>query len=243
MISLFKKEISIFFGSSIGYIIIGLFLITNSLVLWSSYSQFNILDYGYANMDMFFYISPLLLLLFIPALSMRIFSEEYNSGTIETLLTKPISIFKIVLSKFLAVFSLVFLAILPTMIFYVTSIYFIGETVGNIDLASIFGSYIGLILLSALFISISIFTSSQTSSQITSFITAIILCLLFYYGFDLLSEISFINDFDLAVKKCGISYHYSFLSKGLIRLSDLIYFFSMIFFFLKINTDLIINKK
>ena len=174
MISLFKKEISVFFGSFIGYIIIGLFLITNSIILWSDYSTLNILDYGYANMDLFFSLSPLLLILLVPGLSMRIFTEEYNTGTIETLLTKPISLFKIVLSKYFAVFFLVLIAILPTLLFYVTTLYFLGETIGNIDLASIFGSYIGLILLSSLFVSISVFSSVLTTNQITSFIIAII---------------------------------------------------------------------
>ncbi len=243
MISLFKKEISVFFGSFIGYIIIGLFLITNSIILWSDYSALNILDYGYANMDMFFSLAPLLLILLVPALSMRIFTEEYNTGTIEILLTKPISLFKIVLSKYFAVFFLVLIAILPTILFYVTTLYFLGETVGNIDLASIFGSYIGLILLSSLFVSISIFSSVLTANQITSFITAIILCLLFYYGFDMLSELPFFNFIDLTIKKFGISYHYNFLSKGLIRISDIIYFLSMTLLFLKINTEIIKNKR
>ena len=90
MIALYKKELSVFFSTIIGPLIIGLFLLINGLLLWSNISQFNILENAYASMDAFFKLSPLLFLLFIPAISMRTFSEEYSAGTIETLITKPI---------------------------------------------------------------------------------------------------------------------------------------------------------
>ena len=124
MITLYKKEISVFFSTIIGYLIIGLFLLISSLILWHDISEINILDNAYASMDSFFSIAPLLFLLFIPAVSMRVFSEEFNAGTIETLITKPISSFEIVTAKFFAVLSLVIFAILPT-ITYVISIYFL----------------------------------------------------------------------------------------------------------------------
>ena len=166
----------------------GGFLLVNSVLLWSDLSQLNILDYGYADMDIFFEISPLLFLLFIPAVGMRIFTEEYANGTMETLVTKPITSFQIVLGKFLAVFSLVLFAIIPTLI-YVISIYYIGENIGNLDLAGILGSYFGLILLCALFSSVSIYASSIANNQIISFVLAILLNTLFYFGFDVLSEL------------------------------------------------------
>ena len=122
MIALFRKEISVFFSTLIGYLIIGIFLLINSILLWSDFSDMNILSYGYADMDIFFTTAPLFFLLFIPAISMRIFTEEYSSGTIETLITKPITSLQIILAKFLAVFVLVLFAILPTLI-YVVSIY------------------------------------------------------------------------------------------------------------------------
>jgi len=241
MITLFKKEISVFFGTLIGYLIIAIFLLVNGLMLWTDMSQFNILGYGYANMDMFFIVSPLLFLLFIPAISMRIFAEEYNSGTIEILLTKPISVFQIVAAKYLAVLALACLSIFPTII-YVISIYYLGETIGNLDLASIFGSYLGLIFLSSLFSSFSVFSSALSSSQVISFIISILLCTLFYFGFDLLSELSFFHSFDLLIQKIGISYHYQNLSKGLLRLTDFVYFLSVSFLFLKLTESLIIEK-
>jgi len=235
MIAVFKKEVSVFFSTLIGHLIIGGFLLINSVLLWSDFSKINILDSGYADMDIFFEITPLLFLLFIPAVSMKMFAEEYANGTMETLVTKPINSFQIVLGKFLAVFSLVLFAIIPTLI-YVISIYYIGESVGNLDLAGILGSYFGLILLCALF-------SSIASNQIISFILAILLNTLFYFGFDVLSEFSFFQNIDLIIQQIGVSYHYEMMSKGLLKFSDIIYFLSFTFLFIKLTELVIIERK
>ena len=242
MITLFKKEISVFFGTLTGYLIIAIFLLVNGIILWYNSNKFSIIENGYANMDMFFIVSPILFLLFIPALSMRVFAEEYNTGTIEIILTKPISVFQIVFAKYLAVLTLAFLSIFPTVI-YIVSIYYLGETVGNLDLASISGSYLGLILLTSLFSSISVFSSALSSNQIIAFIISIGLCVLFYLGFDLLSNLSFLDNSDILIEKAGISYHYQNLSKGLLRLTDLIYFLSITFLFLKLNEHIILIRK
>ena len=241
MIALFRKEISVFFSTPIGYLIIGIFLLINSILLWSDFSDMNILSYGYADMDIFFTSAPLFFLLFIPAISMRIFTEEYSSGTIETLITKPITSLQIILAKFLAVFILVLFAILPTLI-YVVSIYYLGESVGNLDLAGIMGSYFGLIFLCALFSAISIFASSLANNQIISFAFAILLSTLFYFGFDVLSELSIFKNFDLIIQQIGISFHYDMMSKGLVKLSDIIYFLSFTILFIKL-TELVITER
>ena len=241
MIALFRKELSVFFSTLIGYLIIGIFLLINSFLLWSDFSDMNILNYGYADMDIFFTTAPLFFLLFIPAISMRVFTEEYTSGTIETLITKPITSLQIVLAKFLAVFILVLFAILPTLI-YVVSIYYLGESVGNLDLAGILGSYFGLIFLCALFSAISIYASSLASNQIISFAIAILLSTLFYFGFDVLSELVFFQNFDLFIQQIGISFHYEMMSKGLVKLSDIIYFVSFTILFIKL-TELVINER
>jgi ABC-2 type transport system permease protein len=242
MITLFKKEVSVFFSTLIGYLIIGGFLLVNGVLLWSDFSKLNILDYSYADMDIFFEISPLLFLLFIPAVSMRVFTEEYANGTMETLATKPITSFQIVLGKFLSVFSLVLFAIIPTLI-YVISIYYLGETIGNLDLAGILGSYFGLIFLCALFSSVSIYASSIANNQIISFVLAILLNTLFYFGFDVLSELSFLQNIDLIIQKIGVSFHYEMMNKGLLRFSDIIYFLSFTFLFIKLTELVIIKKK
>ena len=242
MITLYKKEISIFFSTIIGYLIIGLFLLISSLFLWHDISEINILDNAYASMDSFFSIAPLIFLLFIPSVSMRVFSEEFNTGTIETLITKPISSFEIVTAKFFAVLSLVIIAILPT-ITYVISIYFLGETTGNLDLAAVVGSYIGLILLSSIFSSISVYASSLSSNQIVAFILAIIMSSFFFFGFDILSQLPYLQIVDLILQKIGISYHYNMMSKGLLKVSDLVYFMSVSLLFIKLTEAVIKNKK
>jgi len=241
MITLYKKEISIFFSTIIGYLIIGLFLLISSLILWHDISEINILDNAYASMDSFFSIAPLIFLLFIPSVSMRVFSEEFNTGTIETLITKPISSFEIVTAKFFAVLSLVIIAILPT-ITYVISIYFLGETTGNLDLAAVVGSYIGLLLLSSIFSSISVYASSLSSNQIVAFILAIIMSSFFFFGFDILSQLPYLQIVDLTLQKIGISYHYNMMSKGLLKLSDLVYFMSVSLLFIKLTEVVIKNK-
>ena len=241
MITLYKKEISIFFSTIIGYLIIGLFLLISSIILWHDISKINILDNAYASMDSLFSIAPLIFLLFIPSVSMRVFSEEFNTGTIETLITKPISSFEIVTAKFFAVLSLVIIAILPT-ITYVISIYFLGETTGNLDLAAVVGSYIGLILLSSIFSSISVYASSLSSNQIVAFILAIIMSSFFFFGFDILSQLPYLQIVDLTLQKIGISYHYNMMSKGLLKVSDLVYFMSVSLLFIKLTEVVIKNK-
>ena len=241
MIPLYKKEISVFFSSIIGYLIIGLFLFINSLILWHDISDINILDNAYANMDSLFSIAPLIFLIFIPAVSMRVFAEEFNSGTIETLMTKPITAFNIVLAKYLAVLSLILISIIPTII-YVVSIYFLGELIGNLDLASIVGSYIGLILLSSVFSAISVYASSLSSNQIVAFILAIIICSFFYFGLDFLCQVPLLLSVDLIIQKIGISFHYNMLSKGLIKLSDFIYFISVSLLFIKLTEGVIKSR-
>ena len=192
-------------------------------------------------MDFLFSIAPLIFLVFIPAVSMRVFAEEFNTGTIETLMTKPITAFNIVFAKYLAVLSLILISIIPTII-YVVSIYFLGEIIGNLDLASIVGSYIGLILLSSIFSAISVYASSLSSNQIVAFILAIIICSFFYFGLDLLSQVPLLLSVDLIIQKIGISFHYNMLSKGLIKLSDFVYFISVSLLFIKLTEGVIKSR-
>lgn len=241
MIALFKKEINIFFSSSIGYFIIGVFLLISSLFVWVFDSEFNILNYGYASMDSFFLLSPIIFLVFIPAINMHMFSQEYKTGTIEILLAKPISNMQIIMAKYLASITLIFLSIIPTFL-YVITIFQLGENIGNIDLAGTIGSYIGLFFMCALFSSINIFTSSVTSNQVTAFLFGILLNLLWFYGFDLISEIGWLTYFDLIIQKIGVSYHYQYMSKGLLRFVDIFYFVSVSFLFIKL-TQHVINKR
>jgi len=228
MIAIYKKEISLFFGSLSGQLIICVFLVINNLILWSDFSEFNILNNSYANMDVFFNIAPILFLFLIPAISMKTFSEEYNIGTIENIITKPIPIYKIILGKYFSVLTIVIVAIFLTFL-SVISLYFLGEELGNLDLPAIIGSYIALFLLSTVYTSISIFASTLTSNQIFAFIFGLLFSAFLFFGFSLLSSIAFLDPVNFVIQQFGLSYHYEIMSNGVLRISDFIYFFSMNF--------------
>ncbi|MBT8253026.1 MAG: gliding motility-associated ABC transporter substrate-binding protein GldG, partial [Bacteroidia bacterium] len=227
MVALFKKEINSFFSSPVGYLVIGLFLIISGLFLWVFKGEFNILDNGFADLNSFFYLAPWIFLFLIPALSMRAFSEESRQGTLEMLLTKPLSGFQIVFGKYLGVVFLSVIALLPTLL-YVYSVYQLGDPTGNLDSGSTIGSYIGLIFLVGSYTAIGIFASSLSSNQIVSFIIAVFLSFGMYIGFDGISDI--LPGYGL--DKFGMSSHYQSVSQGVIDTSDLIYFISLIFFFI-----------
>ena len=242
MIPLFRKEINQFFGSLTGLLTIILFLLVNALFLWIFSGDFNLLDFGFANMDSFFMLSPIIFLIFIPAICMRLFSEEFRSGTMENLLTKPIALWNVVFSKFLAANVLVLLAIFPTLIYFF-SIYFLGETIGNLDIGGIMGSYLGLFMLSSAFIGIGIFASSISPNQVVAFLIAIVCNAIIYYGFDVLSSISFLQNWDLYISNLGIASHFSRMSKGVIDSRDILYFLSVCFLFLMLSKTTIQLKR
>lgn len=231
MISILKKELNSFLGSLTGHLVIFVFLILNGLFLWVFPGSFNLLDAGYAGLDGFFFLAPWIFLFLIPALTMRLFSDELKSGTIELLLTKPISEFKLVLGKYLAGLLLCILAILPTLV-YLISIHYLGLPQGNFDGAATLGSYLGLILLASVYVSIGVFSSSLSDNQIVSFILAIMLCFFAYSGFELIASLFTQSGLELSVEKMGISYHYEAISRGVLDSRDLVYFLSISFLFL-----------
>ncbi len=231
MSALYFKELRSFLSSLIGYIVISVFLIINGLFLWVLPNEFNILDYGYANLDGLFILAPFVFLFLIPAISMRSFADEKKSGTDELLFTRPLSEMQIILAKYFASVSLVFLARIPTLIYYI-SVFHLGFPKGNIDSGSFWGSYIGLLFLAAAFTSIGIFASSLTSNQVISFVIAIVLNAFVYMGFEFIYSLELFGSFDLLIKSLGISDHYGSISRGVIDTRDLIYFLSIIFLFL-----------
>src|SRR3954468_21082064 len=188
MKSILLKEIKSFFGSPIGYLVIAIFLLLNGLFLWVFDGQYNILKSGFADLTPFFTISPWILIFLIPAVTMRSFSDEKKQGTLELLLTKPLSIWEIVNGKFLGSLFLIILAIVPTFI-YVKVISNLGLPEGNIDMGSTIGSYFGLLFLIAAYSAIGIFTSTLSENQIVAFIIAVFLCFFFYFGFEGLSTL------------------------------------------------------
>ena len=219
MIHVFKKEFNGFLHSLIAYLVIGIFLTAMGLLIWV-FPETSVLDYGYADLDTLFSMAPYVFTFLIPAITMKSFAEERKLGTLELLLTKPLTDWDIVLGKFLAAFALVVVALVPTLIYYF-SVVKLGNPVGNIDTAAIVGSYVGLLFLAAIFCAIGIFTSTLSNNQIVAFLLAAFFSFLMYTGFDSLS--SFAGSQALLMKQFGILYHYESLGKGLIDTRDIIY--------------------
>lgn len=232
MYTLYKKELATFFSSLTGYLTIAVFLILTGLMLWVFNGDLNIIDYGYAGIDGLFFIGPLLYLFLIPAITMRLIAEEQRGGTMETLMTHPLSDWTIVWAKFLAAWTLVFISLLPTLVYYF-SVYSLGYPhPGNIDTGSVIGSYFGLLLLGGAFVSIGLFCSSLTKNQIVSFIIAAVLSFALYMGFELLYGMGLFNgDTNLIVKGLGLKSHYDSISRGVIDTRDVVYFIGVIVIF------------
>lgn len=232
MKSIAFREIKSFFGSPIGYLVIAIFLLLNGLFLWIFDGEYNILQSGFADLTPFFTISPWILIFLIPAVTMRSFSDEKKQGTIELLLTKPLSVWQIVNGKFLGAFLLIVIAIIPTFI-YVYVVSSLGMPAGNIDMGSTMGSYFGLLFLVAAYTSIGIFTSTLSENQIVAFIVSVFLCFLFYYGFEGLTTL-FKSQSDI-IAQLGMDYHFKSMSRGVLDTRDILYFVSISIAFLSLT--------
>jgi ABC-2 type transport system permease protein len=223
MFSIFKKELRSFFSNATGYIVIGIFLIFTGLFLWVIPGEYNILDSGYANVDGLFYLAPWLFLFLCPAITMRLFAEEKQTGTWEILATKPISKMHIVLGKYFAGFVLVIIALLPVLLYYF-SVSNLAEPIGNVDSGAFWGSFIGLIFLAAIYVAIGTFASSLSKNQIISFVVAVVLSFSLYYGFEVLAGF-FTSGLSIQIlETLGIHSHYKSMSRGVIDSRDLLYF-------------------
>ena len=231
MLSIFLKEANSFFSSLIGYIVIGVFLVIMGLVMFV-FPDTSLLNYNYATLDQLFEIAPMIFVFLIPAITMRSFAEEQQAGTIELLVTRPITDLQIILGKYMASLLLVVFALLPTGLYYYT-VYQLGSPPGNLDSGAILGSYIGLFLLAGAFAAIGLFASSLSNNQIVAFILAAFLCFFIHWGFDFFSRLpAFVGKVDDVVQMFGIDYHYNSISRGLIDTRDIIYFFSVIALFI-----------
>ena len=240
MLAIFNKEIRSFFSSLTGYLVIGLFLVGCGLFLFVFSVSFNILDSGFADLKPFFSLAPWIFIFLIPAICMRSFSDEIRMGTMELLLTKPIGIWNLLLGKYLGILFLIFLAILPTFI-YVVSIGKLSSPAWNLDYGATLASYFGLLFLGACYAAIGIFASSLTSNQIVAFLVAVFLCFLMYFGFEGIANTGISGNNSYLIESFGISFHYQSISRGVLDSRDFIYFFSVIFLFLKF-TQLNLNR-
>lgn len=241
MFSIFSKELKSFFGSLTGYIVIGIFLAITGLLLWVIPGEYNIPESGYANVDGLFMIAPWLFLFLCPAISMRAFAEEKQSGTWELLVTKPVSSWQIVLGKYLSGVVVVLAALVPTVLNYFVVSY-LAEPVGNVDSGAFWGSFIGLGFLAAIYMSIGIFASSLTNNQVVSFVLAIVICFVLFYGFDVLAMFSTSGEVIGYVESLGINAHYKSVSRGVIDSRDLVYYLVVSFLFLLFTERKIAQK-
>ena len=232
MKALLFREIKSFFGSPIGYLVIAIFLILNGLFLWIFDGEYNILNSGFADLSPFFTISPWILIFLIPAVTMRSFSDEMKQGTLELLLTKPLSIWQIVNGKFFGAVLLIVIAIIPTFI-YVYVISSLGMPEGNIDLGSTIGSYFGLLFLISGYSAIGIFTSTLSDNQIVAFLLAVFLCFFFYFGFDGIAI--YLPSIENFISNLGMNSHFKSMSRGVIDTLDLLYFVSITILFLSLT--------
>lgn len=241
MITLLIKELSSFLSSLIGYIVIAVFLATIGLFMWVFPIDFNVFDQGYANIDGLFILGPWVFTFLAPAITMRSFAEEIRTGTIELLLTRPLSDWQIILAKFLAGFLLLIFALLPTLVYYYSVSQLAGPT--GVDTGGMWGSYIGLLLLGASFVAIGTFASAMTENQIVSFILAVFLSFICYQGFESISVILDNNLLETIISNLGMSEHYHSMSRGVIDTRDMLYFLSLIGFFLLLAKTKLESRK
>lgn len=236
MLAIIRKEISYFFSSLVGIVVLMIFLLVNSLFLWTIpiNDYLNIFSAGYASLEPLFTLAPWMYLILVPALTMHSLTEEKSTGTLELIITKPVSNNSLITAKFLASCIILLLTLAPTLL-YVGSVHFLAFPEGNIDLGAIIGSYLGLLLLGGSFIAIGIFSSSLANNQIVALILSISLSIFFYLGFDWIASFGTQNTTAFIIKQLGIQEHYNSISRGLLDSRDIVYYIVVILFFLSLS--------
>lgn len=241
MYAVFKRELFSLLNSLMAYITIGVFLLACGLLLWF-FPDTSILDYGYAELSSFFSLAPFLFLFLIPAVTMRSFAEERREGTYILLATRPITDWQIIFAKYLACFVLLIFALVPTLIYFYT-VYHLALPVGNIDTGALIGSYIGLLLLGAAYLSIGIFASSITKNQVVAFALAVFMCFIAYSGFDAMSQIFGLRSLENIFLSLSVNEHYQSISRGVLDTRDLVYFITFVMAFLGLTKLVIGGRK
>jgi ABC-2 type transport system permease protein len=225
MFAIFKKELNSFLNSLLGYIVLAVFLTAIGLIFWV-FPDTNVLDYGFADMGTFFNLTPYIFMFLVPAITMRAFADEVKTGTIELLLTKPLSLWQLVLGKFLASWALIGIALLPTLIYYY-SVYQLGGPVGNIDSAAVWGAYIGLFLLGGVFAAIGVFTSALTDNQVVAFVLGVFVSFILYLGISSIAQLDFWESWRYTLSQFGLDTQYNALGKGLVDARNVVYLLSI----------------
>jgi ABC-2 type transport system permease protein len=231
MIAQLRKELKVYFSGILGYLIIGIYLLINGLMLWVFNGPFNLLEGGYASLENYFGLAPWVFLFLIPAIGMRIFSDELKSGMMELLVVRPISVVQLVWAKFLGALAVVLLAVLPTLV-YLWSVNALGSPVGNLDWGAAVGSFIGLIALGAAYTAVAVFASALTTNNVVAFVLGVAFNMGLYLGFEALADLYKFSGWELTVRNLGINEHYRSMSRGVIDARDLGYFVSLVLLFI-----------
>ncbi len=242
MFAIFRKEITGFFSSLTGYIVIIVFLLINSLFMWVFPGEWNILDSGYAGLDTLFFLSPWIFLFLVPSVTMKMIAEEKRLGTLELIYSKPVTERGIVYGKYFASVALVLLALLPGLIYYF-SVYILGETPGNLDKGAALGAFTGLFFLAAVYASAGLFSSSITDNQVIAFIIAVLISFFLFMGFDSFAYLPGLKKVDEFVIRMGINEHYKSISRGVIDLRDIIYFIAVVLIFNEATRLVLLSRK
>ena len=238
MWTIIRKEWNQFFSGWMGFISIVVYLLVTGILLFYI-PETNLLDAGYASLDSFFELSPLLLLILVPAITMRSFSEEYKMGTFEMLKSLPLKGSSLVLGKFFSVLLIIAIALAGSLV-YVFTLHYLS--LNGLDTGAVLGSYIGLLMLCAVYASIGIYISSCFSNSLASFMITAFACFLIYYVFAF-SPAFYVGGQNIGyyISLMGVKSHFENISKGYLALNDLIYFISVVLLFLY-QTNLQLKK-
>ena len=218
----------------------GGYLILNSLFLWFFDTPYHLLNRGFADFNPFFELSPMLLLLLIPAIGMRSFSEERSNGTFELLLTKPIPHHIIYGGKFIGAYSVFFMALIPTAFHLIALNRFLAEE-SSLETGSVFSGYLATLFLGALFLSISLCCSLLFKSQVSAFLSGFLICFFLFYGWNFIVSVISQPFWFVFVTRFGAEFHFVQMSRGIIDVENLVYFLGIPTFF--INIGVVFIKK
>ena len=242
MFAIFKKEIWSFFGSWSSWLIVAVFSLISALFLFFFENSYNILDIGTASLQSYFTLVPWILMFIIPAMAMKSIAEEQQSGTLYWLFSQPLKISDIVIGKFLSVWLVGVLCIVPSLVYFYT-VYVLGVPEGNLDLGATMGSYFGLILLIAAYAAIGILSSSLVQNQITAYLTGVFLSFIFYYGIEQLASYKLLGGADFIVQYLGFYQHFMGFTRGVIDSRDVLYFLLIIVICLQLANVFVKKKK
>lgn len=231
MIAQLKKELNVYFSGILGYLIIGIYLLINGLLLWVFDGPFNILSGGYATLENYFGLAPWVFLFLIPAISMRVFSDEIKSGMMELLIVRPISLMQLIWAKFFGTFTVVIFSILPTLV-YLWSVRTLGSPVGNLDWGAAIGSFVGLLAIGAAYTAVALMASALTPNNVVAFVLGVALNFGMYLGFESLADLYKFSGWELTVRTLGMNEHYLSMARGVLDLRDVGYFIGVVFLFI-----------